>query len=739
MHRLLKTAIFLFPIILIIVCPLNVHAQEPIFDPEYIISNHDLTNYQAMTMDKIQNFLIEKEHGEISKLSKDWIINLEELKKSYQKEGLIKKEELIKTFSKHTINGFYFLSLAVFAGKKLINYLLKDEIPKKHIIELESESYNEIKSKIRPYRWLNILKKKRPTRPFSNTIDSLAISIVMQLNEEAFNNKKSEIYFLLSDAEIFRKILIENKNENDLVDYPIVRKDLIEGGFNILRSSFHFEELLLAFYKSNHSSIKYIKESNNSIDAQIACLTNRKLWLVNNIYNMPPQLIDRITITCKKAEKCPCKIEKECVTLSNKLKRFFDNEEKNTNLSNILSKDSTFEPLLKFISKYFDAVISNIDLSNLKKFEKIYTKFFFEEYEPGLVKDLENTLCKFKEQMSNTISSLIKDASLKKQIVLNLYMNLRKIEGVNYLNIFSKHEELKDIFKDFSNLSTIISQNKNILKNWYNKLFNVLMSETYDPGKVLLQIIVLFCYREYEMSRSIAINFIEEKESLIKESGLLEEFYYMYYISKTRILFKKVFKYNEKKNEYIKKIDEIVKCVKTKVSSSSGDNPRFLYLISKIYANQIFFNIRKNDYILEQAIEYAFKAKEQDNDNFDFLKIPIDNIILWCFTKKRSLSEKEMIKLEELFNEIKKCNNKANYSETISSYYYFKSKKIFDSTTKGESKKYFETALNYLDESIKLSEREGYREMDLEMVSLGKQYRNWTKEFNEKFLVNSIE
>ena len=93
-----------------------------------------------------------------------------------------------------------------------------------------------------------------------------------------------------------------------------------------------------------------------------------------------------------------------------------------------------------------------------------------------------------------------------------------------------------------------------------------------------------------------------------------------------------------------------------------------------------------------------------------------------------------MLKLEELFKEIKKCNNKANYSETISSYYYFKSNKIFNSTTKVKSKKYFESALNYLDKSLMLSEREGYREIDLEMISLGKQYKNWKREFNEKFL-----
>lgn len=58
--RLLKTAIFLFPTILIIVWPLNVHAQEPVFDPEYILSDYDLTNHQTMTINEIQNFLEEK-------------------------------------------------------------------------------------------------------------------------------------------------------------------------------------------------------------------------------------------------------------------------------------------------------------------------------------------------------------------------------------------------------------------------------------------------------------------------------------------------------------------------------------------------------------------------------------------------------------------------------------------------------------------------------------------------------
>jgi len=61
MCRLLKTGIFLLPILLIIAWPLNIHAQEPIFDPEYIISDHDLTNYQTMTINEIQTFLNEKE------------------------------------------------------------------------------------------------------------------------------------------------------------------------------------------------------------------------------------------------------------------------------------------------------------------------------------------------------------------------------------------------------------------------------------------------------------------------------------------------------------------------------------------------------------------------------------------------------------------------------------------------------------------------------------------------------
>ena len=60
MCRLLKTGIFLLPILLIIAWPLNTHAQEPIFDPEYIISDHDLTNYQTMTINEVQTFLNEK-------------------------------------------------------------------------------------------------------------------------------------------------------------------------------------------------------------------------------------------------------------------------------------------------------------------------------------------------------------------------------------------------------------------------------------------------------------------------------------------------------------------------------------------------------------------------------------------------------------------------------------------------------------------------------------------------------
>ena len=60
MSRLLKTAIFLLPIALILVCPLNVQAQEPVFDPEYVISDHDLTNYQTMTLNEVQGFLNEK-------------------------------------------------------------------------------------------------------------------------------------------------------------------------------------------------------------------------------------------------------------------------------------------------------------------------------------------------------------------------------------------------------------------------------------------------------------------------------------------------------------------------------------------------------------------------------------------------------------------------------------------------------------------------------------------------------
>ena len=60
MCRLLKTGIFLLPILLIIAWPLNIHAQEPIFDPEYIISDHDLTNYQTMTINEVQTFLNEK-------------------------------------------------------------------------------------------------------------------------------------------------------------------------------------------------------------------------------------------------------------------------------------------------------------------------------------------------------------------------------------------------------------------------------------------------------------------------------------------------------------------------------------------------------------------------------------------------------------------------------------------------------------------------------------------------------
>ena len=60
MCRLIKIGIFLLPILLIIAWPLNVHAQEPIFDPEYIISDHDLTNYQTMTINEVQTFLNEK-------------------------------------------------------------------------------------------------------------------------------------------------------------------------------------------------------------------------------------------------------------------------------------------------------------------------------------------------------------------------------------------------------------------------------------------------------------------------------------------------------------------------------------------------------------------------------------------------------------------------------------------------------------------------------------------------------
>jgi hypothetical protein len=56
---LVKKIIFCLGLLILMAMPVFVQAQEPIFDPEYIISDHFLTDWQTMSLEEIQDFLIQ--------------------------------------------------------------------------------------------------------------------------------------------------------------------------------------------------------------------------------------------------------------------------------------------------------------------------------------------------------------------------------------------------------------------------------------------------------------------------------------------------------------------------------------------------------------------------------------------------------------------------------------------------------------------------------------------------------
>ncbi len=67
-YKLPRATIFLFWFILVLSWPLISQAEDPVFDPEYIISDHELTDYQAMTLNEVQDFL-EKAGGALANYS----------------------------------------------------------------------------------------------------------------------------------------------------------------------------------------------------------------------------------------------------------------------------------------------------------------------------------------------------------------------------------------------------------------------------------------------------------------------------------------------------------------------------------------------------------------------------------------------------------------------------------------------------------------------------------------------
>ena len=697
-------------------------------------SNNKVQNFILKRVDK---YLLREQSRQILDLKEKWKESLKELKDNKFPQYCDKdKEKIIDELLNNVINGFYFVSLAISRHTELLNYLLEDKThPSEHIIEIEKSKYDKARKRANLKKWIEEMERIRPNKTFSNVNDSTAISTIIELNKESFNNKKNELYFLLSDTEKIRELLHEKLKEDSLIKLPkekINNNPMIKNDTCLLRTSFHFEELLLAIYKSKLIRWSDLDKPEN-IDILIKNLYDRKSSLLERT-NIDPNFIEEMKKKHENQESCSHEDLKKFKGLENELNNFFKIENNETNLKNLTTGDFSLKYLLEFINKYFYQFKSNKEFKILHELEKFYMDFFKKDF-LELEKVIPNIIKRIQEEIKVNINSTIRTSSVNSNTIYAFFHNIDKIEGINYEITFLKHHDIGTLFRNFK--YPISNQfNNSDLKKWNSELLNILIDGPHDAYEYLLEIIIRFCCRDYKKAWKLATYYLGNNQELLYKNNLNIEYYFMLYSSEAMIEFNEI-KYHGRKEENIANLQRIIDNIKNLFRAYH--DPRLLFLIAKIYGYLFFFGISKDLEILGNAIRNLLEAIDLsiENSDYKFLKIPICNKLLWCFSNlylgRRDIKNQDIKKLEKYYKEIKFYEKRCNYCDTIANYHYLHVK-IF-ANYKFRQKKHFGKALYYLNAALISFEKEGYSKYDFEIISLNNQYISWRKEYIELFSI----